>query len=86
MILFSRYFLQVMLCEEFGLLREAAAANRSKVNIMPILRKFYHQAWFMNQTAAWNSRFIPTFTEIPSRRGFGSTFNMLVALDQFTNE
>jgi hypothetical protein len=74
------------MCEEFNLLDEEVFANRSKVNIVPMLRKFYHQAWFMNQTATWNSRYIPSFTEIPSRRGFGSTFNMLATSDLFTNE
>jgi hypothetical protein len=75
-----------MLCEEFNLLVEVPAANRSKVNVVRILRKFYDYAWFMNQTASWNSRYVSRFTEMPTRRGFGSTFNMLATADLFTNE
>jgi hypothetical protein len=75
-----------VICEEFEVLDEVVAANRSKVNIVPILRKFYDRDWFMNQTASWNARFTPSFTEIPTRRGFGATFNMELASDLFTNE
>jgi hypothetical protein len=83
---FSRYFLQVMFCKEFDLLEDILVANRSKVNIVPMLRKFYLHDWFMNQTASWNARFKPNFFENPTRRGFGSTFNMLKATDLFRNE
>jgi hypothetical protein len=75
-----------MLCEEFDLLEDVLVANRTKVNIVPMLRKFYLHDWFINQTASWNARFEPSFTETPTRRGFGSTFNMLAASDLFTNE
>jgi hypothetical protein len=83
---FFRYFLQVMMYEDFNEIKDIFSANRSRVDIVTILKSYYQREWFMNQTAVWNSRYIPSFTENPTRRGFGSTFNMLAVSDLFTNE
>jgi hypothetical protein len=81
-----RYFLQVMLCDLFDLLYDVKSANRSKVDIVPMIRKFYQRGWFVNQSASWNSHFEPAFTEVIARRGYGSTFNMLPQSELFTNQ
>jgi hypothetical protein len=76
-----------MLCHDYYHLHDVQYANRSKIgNILEMIRKYYQKDWFMNQTASWNTRFQPVFTDLLTRRGFGSTFNMLVGSKLFTNE
>jgi hypothetical protein len=55
-------------------------------NFMPRIKKQLQTHWFENQTASWNNRFKPEFTETLTRIGYGFAFNMLPKSQLFTDK
>lgn len=59
--------------------------NKSEDFIKKI-KRYYQTDWFTNQTASWNNRFKPEFTEVLTKLGYGFVFNMLPEMDLFTEK
>jgi hypothetical protein len=87
-----RFFIEGFLCDnEFVtrsayLIEGAYAENDRVADYYNKIKVYYQPEWFMEQTATWNSKYKPVFTETLTRRAFGFTFNMLSESKLFTEE
>jgi hypothetical protein len=53
---------------------------------MEQLDPYFQKEWLKNQTASFNTYFVPTFSQVLTRRGYGITFNMLKATEMLNEE
>jgi hypothetical protein len=75
------------MCNKIYILDYFNYENETRMKyFLPKIKKYYQQKWFMSQTASWNTRFVPIFAEVLTRRGYGSTFNMLSDSKLFTEK
>jgi hypothetical protein len=82
-------FVEGMLCNDNNLVfmpyHKYDSLNKS-LDFMPKIKKYYQTEWFTNQSAIWNNRFRPEFTEILTKFGYGFAFNMLPKSELFTDK
>jgi hypothetical protein len=86
--MFCSVFVQGFLCNDEMVVRgkfEYEKANKSE-NFLGKIKSYYQPKWFMDQAASWNNRYKPVFTEVLTKLGYGSTFNMLPESKLFTKE
>jgi hypothetical protein len=79
------------MCDAFTMMRSTyfslASLNESLVSeFLPAIKRFYQTDWFRSQTASWNSRYRPEFSEVLTKRGYGFAFNMLAEAELFTDK
>jgi hypothetical protein len=79
--------LKGVLCNNFVIVGYFDYENATKMEkIVEKIRSYHRIEWFMNQSASWNSVFAPEFTEILTKQGFGSVFNMLPESELLTDK
>lgn len=86
-----RPFIEGVLCDRSLIIRAPdffhfELLNKSE-NYVDTIRKFYFQTgWFRSQSASWNHRYKPEFTEMLTKFGFGFSFNMMPKVELFTEK
>jgi hypothetical protein len=85
-----RPFIEGMMCDFDLIVRARPFLEYSKLNksenFLKKIKRYYRVQWFTNQTATWNTRFRPEFTEVLTKFGYGFAFNMLPESKLFTDK
>lgn len=85
-MIFFRFIYEQTPCPHFDLSdRTYDFEVLDKSLVFEFLKNRSNREWFKQQKSAWNSNSQPKFVEIPTKQGFGFSFNMLKSSKMFTD-